>query len=352
MSTCLALPHHSKQGTLRLRRRDVGKRGNERRHRAVNSWRRFLFVVALVCGGSYVAIYWFGISPGYCSYSRSYADLAPCYKYDVRGVSTDVVLVGDSAVLYGIRPSIVEQASHISTYNYGLVGPAFTFDPQAVIDHYLVTNARPRAIVVYFSPWSRFDLHKITDPQWFPIAVLTLRHGTWVDFFDLFLARPSAIVEIPPTIVRSTGLSSASAKERREEMERDRGHFDYSATLGGDHFALADDCRPANRSPDATYAADNRAALAALRSHYAAIGMPLFVYVAPTAVCDGEIDSVRNVYDGVADNRPIALPNRFFANDTPSARHSHVNADGVGPASEILADFLAHKLELHENSGR
>jgi hypothetical protein len=294
----------------------------------------------LLCGAAYGGIYSFALSPAYCAHSRNYADVAPCYKYDVRGIGVDILLVGDSSLLYGIRPATVERASHQLTYNYGMVGPAFTFNPFAVIDHYLKTNRRPRAVVVYLSPWSRLELHKITDPQWFPVAVLTLRHGPWLDFFHLLRARPSALVEIPPTIVQSTGLFTGFMKQLRSAMERDGGWFDYGETLTGDHIALAGDCRRTDQSADVAFAADNRDAFTELRSHYSTLGLPVFFYIAPTAICDGHINEIRNVYAGVADNQPAALSNLFFANDTPSGGHSHVNSDGVGPVSELLADFL------------
>jgi hypothetical protein len=346
---CQRILRYDIRSVVKTSRRQNGEKRGQRRSKNVSSWARFLLVVATICGVAYCAAYAFGISPAYCMFTRNYADLAPCYKYDLRRVNADVLLVGDSSLLYGIRPSIVQQASQISTYNYGLVGPAISFDPQAVIDHYLATNARPRAIVLYISPWNQFELHRITDPQWFPLAALILRHGSWVDFFRLFLARPSAIVEIPPTIVRSTGFSSGPVRRRRDEMERDGGHFDYSATLTRDNFALSDDCKASTRTSALRYAADNRE-LASLRSHYAMLGIPLYIYVAPVAICDDRLDDVKSAYDGVSDNRPVALSNKYFANDSPSARHSHVNADGVQPVSQLLADFLSQQ-KLIEPTG-
>ena len=309
----------------------------------MSSWGRFLLAVGLLCGGAYAAAYAFGISPGYCAHSRSYADAAPCYKYDVRGVKVDVLLAGDSSLLYAIRPSLVEQASGLTSYNYGLVGPAFSFNPQANIDHYLATNARPKFIVVYLSPWNSIEPYVITDPVWFPIALLTLRHGSWIDFLRLFRARPSAIVEIPPVIFRSTQLSSAAATKVRVQMESDGGHLDFSATLDRENQTLAGHCLNRDKPPAEPYAADNRQALTALRAHYAARGLPLYVYVAPTAVCDGQIDKVQTVYAGVADNLPVAVPDRYFARG--QGGHSHVNAEGVVVASNLFANFLSdHKL--------
>jgi hypothetical protein len=308
----------------------------------VSPWGRFVLTVVLVCGGTYALTYLLAISPVYCAYSRSFVDAAPCYKYDLHGIKADVLLVGDSALLYGIRPSLFERATGgISSYNYGMVGPAFTFDPQAVIDHYLATNSRPKAVVVYLSPWNRIERYSITDRQWFPIAVLTLRHGTLIDFLRLIRARPSALVEIPAVIVRSIGLSTTLARERRLEMEQNGGHLDYSATLNDSNLALPSGCTSSRQGQlGYPYAANNRQAIAALRARYEGQGIPLYVYIAPTALCDGAINEVRNVYAGVSDNTPVALPDKYFADDTSSANHSHLNGEGVIVASMMLADFF------------
>jgi hypothetical protein len=302
---------------------------------------RFLLGVGLVWGGAYAAAFAFGISPGYCAHSRSFADTAPCYKYNVRDVRADALLVGDSSLLYAIRPSLVEQGTGVSSYNYGMVGPAFSFNPEAIIDHYLATNVKPRFIVVYISPWHRLERYSISDPVWFPIALLTLRHGTWVDFLRLFRARLSAVVEIPPTILRSIQVSTAPATAWRAKMEGDGGRLDYAANLTAENRVLADHCADIVKPAANHYAADNRDEIAALRAHYAALSLPLYVYVAPTAACDGHIDRVRAAYDGVADNLPEALADKYFAYDTRTGGHSHVNAEGAAAASRLFSDFLS-----------
>jgi hypothetical protein len=306
----------------------------------VSTWWRFLLALGLTCGGGYAAIYVFGMSPSYCAHSRSYADAAPCYKYDVRRVNTAALLIGDSSLLYAIRPSLVEQESGVSSYNYGLVGPAFAFDPEAVIDHYLATNARPQIIVVYISPWTRIEPYVITDPVWFPIAVLTLQHGTWKDYLRLFRARPSAIAEIPPTIVRSVGLSSASGNKWRTQMSNDGGHLDYAATLYSEQQDLSGHCGQSVTLSAKSYAVINEMAISALRRHYETEGFSFYFYVAPTAKCDGKIDQLRAAYTGVADNLPMALPDKYFANEPSAVGHVHVNADGVVAASNLFAAFL------------
>jgi len=136
-------------------------------------------------------------------------------------------------------------------------------------------------------------------------------------------------------------------------MESDGGHFDYAATISPRQARLSDACRSVVRqSTGPDYAAENRAALTALKAHYSALGLSLYVYVAPTAVCDGQIEQVRAAYTGVSDNVPAALPDRYFPNEV--GHHAHVNAEGVIAASALFADFLV-SLGLNaakENLGR
>jgi hypothetical protein len=310
-------------------------------------WGRFLLAVAVVCLAGYSVFFGLTVSQVFCAYTRSFAEIAPCYKFDVQGKSVDLLLVGDSALLYGVRPSLVEKASRFSSYNYGMQGPAFSFDPQGVIDRYLATNGRPKAIIVYISPWNRIVRHELNDPQWFPLAVLTLRHQLWANFFRLLLARPPAIVEIPQIILRSIGFFTPSTRKWRLQMEGDDGYFDYNSTLSAAQAVLGADCGPPQVHLPSPYAADNRKTLADLRSQYAATGIPLYVYVAPTALCDGKIEEVLNMYHSVADNDPKALANIYFANDNPLGRHSHLNKEGTVVASALLADFLSRQSLLH-----
>jgi hypothetical protein len=310
----------------------------------VSTCARFLLTVALVCFGAYSIMYGLAVSQILCTYSRTFAEVAPCYKFDVHGKNVDVLLVGDSALLYGVRPSLVERGSHVSSYNYGMQGPSFSFDPQAVIDRYLAMNGKPQAVIVYFSPWNRVARHELNDPQWFPLAVLTLRHRIWADFFYLLRARPSAIVEIPQLVLRTISFSATPAKNWRMQMENDDGYFNYSSALSTEQRALSDDCRTPKVQPSSPYAADNRKTLEELRSRYATLGISLYIYVAPTALCDGQIEYVRSGYRGVADNDPVALPNKYFTDDNPLARHSHVNEMGTEVASALLADFLSQHM--------
>lgn len=302
---------------------------------------RFALVVLLVLFGGLLGLHLFVRTPLFCALSKNPVDVAPCYKVGVSDQSADVLLVGDSSLFYGIQPELIEAGTGIATYNHGLLGPSFSFDPAGVIDDYLAANAKPTTIVVYISPWNRIDPGRITDRVWFPLAVQTLRHGSPGDWLAFFAARPLATVEVPELVWRSTGFSRAMSGEWRQRVAASRGYLDYAAILSPEARTLPANCKPIERTE--TYAADNRASLTRLREQYRRDGIELLVYVAPTAACDRRLAEVRRAYVGVADNMPVALPDRYFTDDVGRAPHSHVNAEGSTLASNLLGRFLADR---------
>ena len=301
---------------------------------------RFILAALLVCACGYGALHLYARTPAFCAHSSDYASTAPCYQFDTAGVRADVLLVGDSALLYGIRPATVRAASGLSAYNFGLVGPAFAFDPVAVIDRWLARNPRPRMIVVYVSPWDLIEPGRITDPQWAPLAVLVAQHGGPGAFARMVAAQPSILAEVPPLVVSTFSLDVGTAARNRTALVQDGGHVDFEAAIGHPVPRLDTDCRPPTQS-DAPAVSDRmRGAIAALRSRYRAKGIPLYLYVAPTAPCDRALGAIRAAFAGLADNVPSTLSDGLFAADG-ARRHVHLGRDGAEAASRLLAGFVA-----------
>ena len=276
----------------------------------------------------------------YCSLTKSNADLSPCYKFLVKNQRADVLLVGDSALLYGVKPEIVERYAHRSSYNYGIVGPVFAFDPEKVINHYLETNARPMAVVVYLSPWDIVEPGHIDDHVWFPLGLQTMQHGNLADLLRLLRARPLALTELPQVVVQSVGFSLGRNDAARRLMEAERGRFNYGATIPAgrrrmDHCAL-----PAGTTKVPDTSATGKA-MARLKAHYAQRGLPVFFYVAPFAGCGVDEGAVRRAYVGLADNRPTAIADGYFPPETAKGPFVHVNDDGVEVVSRMLGQFIA-----------
>jgi hypothetical protein len=298
----------------------------------------FVALVLAIALGGYAALLAAGRTPVYCSYSQSFFDTAPCFTPETRGVAVETLLVGDSSLLYGISPELVEQAGGGTTYNLGMVGPSFAYLAPWLIDRYLANNARPKTIILYFAPWDVIDEHRIVDPQWAPVGFTLLRHGSPADLARLVATRPSALVELPPLIWNGLGTSRARADADRDALRQQRGHLDY-ATRGLP--PLSADCQ-AGSLPDPPFpvTADNRVAIERLKARYRARGIAVFAYIAPWAECDGHVEQVRRAYAGVADTVPGTLPNTVFAADAPFANHVHASAAGVPVLSERLAAFI------------
>lgn len=304
---------------------------------------RYILIVLVICLAGYSGLFLFGRSPAYCTVTKSSADSSPCYKFAVRGERADILLVGDSSLLYGVEPRIVEAVAHRSVYNYGVVGPVFAFNPTAVIDHYLATNRRPRAIIVYVSPWDVIEPGHIHDPIWFPIGLAALQHPEVLHFADLLRARPSALVELPPIVAgsivpRSIGRATSRGTALRAQMDRDHGFFDYGALLPADDARLTD-CPTAPGALPPPDTRPSRAAFARLKARYGAQGLPVHFYIAPFARCGVVPAALGRVYAGLADNPPMPLDDALFARERGAA-HVHVNVDGARVVSELLGRFI------------
>jgi len=210
----------------------------------------------------------------------------------------------------------------------------------------LATNKRPKKIVIYVSPQTKIAKNEITDPVWFPAALLAAHHGGPNDWLTLLKARPLSLVEIPPIIMHSIGLSRKPMALWHEQMDTDGGRFDYGAMPFGRTPLQSDNCpgTPKEILDRGIDRASTRDALKNLRVHYATLGIPLFIYVAPIAQCDRALDAVRAAYRDIADNQPETLPNNDFTNEAVKNYHVHVNEKGATDASVLLGRFLADHL--------
>jgi len=307
---------------------------------------RFVLVVLVFCLAGYGSFFAMGRSSFYCTHSSSYFDTAPCFQAEVHGRQVDTLVVGDSSLLYGIRPDLVAAAGGGSSYNFGMVGPSFGFRTRELIDRYLAHNGRPKAIVLYFAPWQLISRDKVVDPQWAPLGIYQLRYGSGADFFGFLRAVPAALAELPPLIAANLTPHSAPALRRRAELARNDGYLAY--TREG-LKPLPEDCQPGQRPRRPFDGIDNRASLAELRAHYRSLGIPVYVYLAPLAVCDDEIRTVRGIYAGLTDNIPQALPNPLFVDDAQVAEHVHASQAGVAVFSRNLADFIRTKVRARPN---
>jgi hypothetical protein len=302
----------------------------------------FVSIVLAFCVAGYAAVMAIGSSSAYCRHSIAFLDAVPCYQSEATGQSAPVLLAGDSSLLYGVSPRLVAEAGGGDTYNLGTVGPGFGFGPEIMIDRYLAHNAKPLAIILYFSPWNRISRTRISDPRWAQFGIFLLQHGSLGEIARFLRALPSAIVELPPIIVGSLGLAQGPVPAVAAQMAADRGHLDYGAWMPR---ALGPDCHGSGRPAAMLRDIDNRAALAALRRRYESQGIAVFVHVAPVATCDDAIGAVRAAYRGAVDNEPQALPDPLFADDAKDLGHVHPSPAGSAIFSANLAAFIRTRVQ-------
>lgn len=296
---------------------------------------RYVIIVLCMCAIAYGALFFLVSSPLYCKISTSYGDLSPCTKFRTAGKDAQVLLVGDSSLLYGVRPAVVQAVAGETVYNDGVVGGLFPFNPIGVIDNYLRHNRRPRAIVVYLSPTAVLDPGTIHDRVWFPLGLAALHSSGVVSWNDVLRNRPMALFELPAIAFANIGFSTARNRQRVAAIEAAAGFFDYSAVVPDRRRQInvcTDNADKWQLTPDI-----DRAEIDRIKTHYAASGLPIYFYLAPFSHCGTDTARTFAAYAGLADNRPAVLDDALFVND---GMHVHVNAAGSQIASQMLGQFI------------
>ena len=285
----------------------------------------------------------------YCKHTKIFWNPIDCYKFSLHDQTSDIVFVGDSSLVFGVRPNLIESRLHLSAYNLGQPAGAMIFSPGLLLDHYLAKNRRPRLIVLYVGPWTLLKHQPDIAHLWDDGARAALRHGTFAQVFDIFANDPRRLLRVPIIFLqqgwRRYGVSEAWWRDASTEMREGRGWFavwranrPFSIERpGGPHpvpIELPDRCslgvKPIG-SPD-------RAQIEAFRDKYQQDGTRVVVYIAPVPNCDRTYPDIVSAYAGISDNRPQTLPGRNFIDD---GWRVHLTASGARQATGEVADFIA-----------
>jgi len=280
----------------------------------------------------------------YCRHSRVFWNPVECYKFGLHNNKAEVALVGDSSLVFGIQPRLVERQTHVSSINLGLSAGGLVPFPKLLLDHYLKRNQLPRMIVLYVSPWTMVRNNPDMPHLWNDGARVALRDGNLAEDASIFLSDPRRLIQFP-MIVLQQGLSQFSLSGAwwnvaSSEMEQDEGWFALhrpgrprSVQHPGRRQMLTDSChlraKPLSQ-PD-------RVALERFRATYQHDGMRVLIYVAPVPACDPSYPGIVSAYRGIADNRPQTLPGHYFVDD---GWRVHLDTAGSVQASRQFAAFL------------
>jgi hypothetical protein len=299
---------------------------------------RFLLAISLLFVVVVAGTYGLTSTQLFCRHSQYQWDAVDCQKFSIKGQSSDVVFVGDSALVEGVRPNIIEENTNISSINLGLPAGAYAFAPDLLLKHYLHQNQRPQLLVLYISPWVRPGETEDKDLVWYEAAGLLLRHASIDEIARFFLEDPRRLVQFSALALRQiatqTSWSGAWWHQASREMRNEHG---YLANWRLDRSEpepkrLKDGCvlEPRAVMPARDY-------IERFRQAYGRDGTKVAVYVAPVPACDRSYPAIVAAYQGLADNRPGTLPSEYFVDDTYRV---HLTLAGAEQATAAISDFI------------
>jgi hypothetical protein len=302
-----------------------------RQMRIASPHSRYLLTVASLCVVSVCALVVFTTSHFYFSHSSSFWEAIDQHQFEVRGQRADILFAGDSALLYGISPQVVQQQTGWSAYNLGLSMPALVINHDVLLQRYLAQNSPPRLVVLYLSAASRTKPPYAFKPAWFEGETLLLRYGgarRIVDYFSTHDDEISLFIALAGRRAVALDWSGRRYRALNSELDSDHGHVTppLRPTLDGS------DCRVSSTpvGPDKEF-------IEQFRRDFARRGIPALVYLAPLPDCDATFPAISSGYLQVVDNVPYTLPHSWFIADEQRA---HLIAAGARENSRITAAFL------------
>ena len=296
----------------------------------------FLMIVFLL-SLPYIAVY---SDPLYCRHSKLFWNSTDCFKYALHGNHADIVFVGDSSLVFGVRPDIIKRQTGLTAFNLGLPAGAVLFYPDLLLDRYLSINHAPKLIVLYASPWTftdnPTDLQHLMDDA----LTFTIRHGSVMQVLRVFSQDPTWIIRFPALAVeqgewRHMTLSGQVPQHMSDEVRRGNGWLAYRDMSNPETVPtlLQNNCLLQSKplgDPD-------RNKVERLKEKYARLGIKVVFYVAPIPACDGSYQEITTQYAGIADNQPRTLPNTDFIDDD---WRTHLTAEGAVEGTWQFLNFL------------
>ena len=294
----------------------------------------------------------------YCRHSTIFWNANECFKFALHGGNSQIVLVGDSSLVFGVRPNLIEQHLHVSAYNLGQPAGSMIFFPGLLLDRYLAHNRRPPLIILYVGPWTLLKPQPDLSHLWDDGARAALRHGSIAQIVGVFATDPRRLLRVPILVLqqglRQFSLTGAWWRDASAELQTGRGWFAVWAPgrpfsiegpggLNTVPATLPDRCT----LPIKPLGIPDRALIRRFRQRYEREGTRVLVYVAPVPRCDPTYSAISVAYSGISDNRPQTLPGKDFIDD---GWRVHLTRHGARRATEQLSAFIASAVTLQQTA--
>jgi hypothetical protein len=271
--------------------------------------------------------------------------------------NADVVIVGDSAGLVGVDPSVIKHDLGLTAYNMTLTVSSFLAIGSDLLDRYLLENRPPKFIILYLSPWATPSkpADMVSESDQFPLPFPNFEATYAIDNLGnplrlgIYLIRyPEQIIPFAITVIsRLTVRSLLGPKEDariRGALATNDGWLPFARGLVGiEHVSsLPDNCHYTERAvhPDIRY-------LKWFREHYATPQTRVVVFIAPIPECDRSLDQLKRAYAGLVDDPPAAMQNHYFAADFP--RRFHLLEEGAEINTHHVAAAIGSLMDTKSN---
>ncbi len=129
----------------------VQVRGNKDIHcgRAATRYCIALLALPLIAVPSFIAL---GCSDFFLHHGASVWVRSNDAVFEMSNRDCDVLIFGDSTAMTGINPEVVERNTGFKTCNIAVTNAVLAVTDNHTLNHYLAHNAKPKVLLVQFSP--------------------------------------------------------------------------------------------------------------------------------------------------------------------------------------------------------
>ena len=249
----------------------------------------------------------------------------------------DVLIFGDSTAMTGINPEVIENNTGFKTCNIAVTNAVLAVTDNLTLNHYLAHNAKPRVLLVQFSPDGFLrDNHAWHRTIYAEGLLEELRHGSPQQARHMLLTHPQESIAFAGYAagfsayyaIKNAWFHITSLRPEEDTVTVRNGFFTPPAparTFCETAAAISD-------SAEAT--AYSRTLVEDYRTRYAPQSGVVLVNVAPIPSCDQNLAVYRSELNGVTSNSLLPLPIGLF-NDG-----RHYTAVGSNIVSHLIAEEL------------
>jgi hypothetical protein len=274
--------------------------------------------------------------PGFRQWSRSSVGSLLEYGYQLPNRNADIVLFGDSSVLFGINPKQISAELGAKTINLPNTVGSLPVTNDLPLRRYLATNRPPRLIVFYFSAWNMDYLHEPENPYTYEGQEMLLRHGTAHEVLDFarhntltFLLFPFNFFRVDTATLVQKFILHHHVPTEDAVLE---GHKDINLATLSDSCAL----------PETLLHHSSANTVVSLANTYRTPQTKVLVVIAPLPGCSNATVLADRTYSGLTAAAPkIMSPTKFVMDGF----YTHFVAPSVPEGTENLVEAIRPVLQ-------